>query len=505
MVAGGMTILTKTIRQQHQRRAAAWRGTCCTESGYPCAGLSQFAKPRRLAAAATTVARFQHHTAAKGNQLSDRRKVQEYRRVSFSSSSTTPTANDREIFHRPDSSSSSPLYNNTSGILLDFPPPDATNTNGMKMGEQQHRHEEGVLQSVDRKQQQQLDLNNIRSARSSPLRRNRSSALASTAAVATPTIFKQHQQHPPNFFPPLVGNSTGIVPVSAIHVASTIHLQKLSLSAVASEIPSLDQLHFGKNSVVMRLTSTTEHDTGNNNNPSSSSSSSSSSPRYMAVFRFGSIVFFNVAPPEAARITAVIKSLASEGAVQLGAERREQFGVLVVPPSEPTSELSSASAISTAALNETKTEISKGQQSEQSNVPLLSPMNNVSSTPSFAEAVTGDYCLVSELDMNSVAVISTIMAQTVALDRYSDTVDDLLSNFARINAIVSKTGNFTPTDKSFLFKTVAQNNSIVIDMISKVRIKDRSDTAWNLTKYESIHYGLKEEFVSVFFCFHTIA
>ena len=34
-------------------------------------------------------------------------------------------------------------------------------------------------------------------------------------------------------------------------------------------------------------------------------------------------------------------------------------------------------------------------------------------------------------------------------------------------------------------------------MISKVRIKDRSDTAWNLTKYETIHYGLKEEFVRV--------
>ena len=111
------------------------------------------------------------------------------------------------------------------------------------------------------------------------------------------------------------------------------------------------------------------------------------------------------------------------------------------------------------------------------------------------EPVTGDYCMVPELDMNGVAVIGTIMGQTVTLDSYSDTVEELLTNFARINSTVTQTGSFTTGDKSFLFKTVAQNNSIFIDMISKVRIKDRSDTAWNLTKYETIHYGLKEEFV----------
>jgi uncharacterized Rmd1/YagE family protein len=109
-------------------------------------------------------------------------------------------------------------------------------------------------------------------------------------------------------------------------------------------------------------------------------------------------------------------------------------------------------------------------------------------------AVTGDHCVVPELDMNGVAVISTIMAQTVALDSYNDTVDGLLANFAEINATVAKTGQFTPSHKDFLLRTVAQNNSIFIDMISRVRIKDRSDTAWNLIKYEDIHYGMKEEF-----------
>ena len=104
----------------------------------------------------------------------------------------------------------------------------------------------------------------------------------------------------------------------------------------------------------------------------------------------------------------------------------------------------------------------------------------------FDAVVTGDYCTVPELDMNGVAVTSNIMAQTVALDSYADTVDDLLSNFAKNNSTVTKRGSFSATDKSDLFKTVAHNNSIFIDMISKIRIKDRSNTAWNLTKYETI-------------------
>ena len=46
----------------------------------------------------------------------------------------------------------------------------------------------------------------------------------------------------------------------------------------------------------------------------------------------------------------------------------------------------------------------------------------------------------------------------------------------------------------YVFSSVAQNNSIFIDMVSKLGIKDRSDTAWNLSQYEDIHEGMKEEF-----------
>jgi uncharacterized Rmd1/YagE family protein len=227
-----------------------------------------------------------------------------------------------------------------------------------------------------------------------------------------------------------------LFPVSAIHIAQTIDLFPL-VSTVFTHNLIRKQL-FGKNSIVVQLPPKSEQD----------------APRYVAVFRFGSVVFLNVSPPEIAQLVRDIKKYSKEP-VPTDFERKESFGILVKPD----------------MLEETTEEES-------------------TSTPT----VTGDYCIVPELDMNGVAVISNIMGQTVALDTYNDTVDDLLANFASINSTVAKTGKFTSTDRDSLFKTVAQNNSIFIDMISKIRIKDRSETAWSITKYESIHYGLKSEF-----------
>ena len=86
------------------------------------------------------------------------------------------------------------------------------------------------------------------------------------------------------------------------------------------------------------------------------------------------------------------------------------------------------------------------------------------------------------------------MAHTVALDSYNETVDELLASFAKINNTVKKTGNFTAMERETIFKIVAQNNAIFIELIAKLGIKDRSDTAWNLAIYERIYDEMKDEF-----------
>ena len=126
--------------------------------------------------------------------------------------------------------------------------------------------------------------------------------------------------------------------------------------------------------------------------------------------------------------------------------------------------------------------ISPGFERKENFEVMIQP--NLQDVP---HVVNGDFCVVQELDMNATAVIARIMAQTVALDSYSDIVDTLLANFANINSTVTQTGSFTEIERSSLFQVVSQNNSVFIDMISKLGIKDRSDTAWNLSQYEKVH------------------
>lgn len=275
-----------------------------------------------------------------------------------------------------------------------------------------------------------------------------------------------------------------LVPVEAIHIAEKIDMIQLLASASFGQqrTTSKKKLYGNKHLSygVFQLDST---ETGISpqdaisslsSNNASSVDTAKNSQQFVAVFPFGSVVFFNVPSNEISVLVTQIKKFASEPTIS-GYERKEKYNVLIQEE-----------------IDTVEDEIDKNFIDQSVESADGSQLPNVLEEK---RDVTPDYCIVrNQLDMNGVAVISNIMAQTVALDTYSDTVDELLAKFAAINSTVKRTGKFTPTDRNFLFKTVAQNNSIFIDMISKTRIKDRSDTAWTLTKYETIHYGLKNEF-----------
>ena len=170
------------------------------------------------------------------------------------------------------------------------------------------------------------------------------------------------------------------------------------------------------------------------------------SPRFVAVFKFGSVVFHNCTTQESGRILSEIKKHSTD-AVSYGFEKTERFEVAVQPD-----------------------------------------------LPEASGDVTSEYATVKELEIHSVAVISKIMASSVALDSYADTVDELLAAFSTINSQVKTTGEFSPMDKETLFKVVAQNNSLMMNIIGKLGIKDKSDIAWELAEYESVYEGMKREF-----------
>jgi len=211
--------------------------------------------------------------------------------------------------------------------------------------------------------------------------------------------------------------------VEAFYAAKTIDLTALVNSSLPS---SATRWIYQRDSILLEL-----------------SSVSCDMPSYVAVYRFGSIVFVNVNPRLKTKLLKSVKKFASEPSVT-GLEKRENFGLLVNPDAP---------------------------------VPR----------------VTTDHCVVQELDMNAVGVISEVLAKSVALDAYSETVDNMLDNFAQINSKIS-TSSKMDLDKKMLFSKIAQNNRIFIDLISKLRIKARSQIAWDKGEYEVIHSGMLTEF-----------
>ena len=168
--------------------------------------------------------------------------------------------------------------------------------------------------------------------------------------------------------------------------------------------------------------------------------------RYVAIYRFGSVVFFNLTTKESSRLLEQIKKHAVDP-IAVGFERREHFEMALQPHLETAT-----------------------------------------------GKITADRAGIRELDMNTVGIVSNIMGQTVALDWHNDTVDELLAKFSSVNSSVERTGGFTSIERHTLFQVVARNNSLFIDMVSKLGIKDRSDTAWHLSQYEGLHEGMRKEF-----------
>ena len=61
------------------------------------------------------------------------------------------------------------------------------------------------------------------------------------------------------------------------------------------------------------------------------------------------------------------------------------------------------------------------------------------------------------------------MAQTVALDHYAESVERMIVSFMGMNMKIEKTGNFDLLNKKDLYKLVASNNTVITNVLSKVR------------------------------------
>ena len=165
-------------------------------------------------------------------------------------------------------------------------------------------------------------------------------------------------------------------------------------------------------------------------------------PRYLVVYKYGSAVFFNMGRREREECLKLVRSFAK---APLAVPCTDDYRVMVRPGLEPWAQFEA------------------------------------------------DHVVLKRLDLNNVSVIGTVLAQTVALEHHEIKVDNMIEIFSGLNKSTEETGEMD-ISKARLFKLVAENNNTLTELVTRMRLLGRSDTAWQYAQYDAVWNGLRKDF-----------
>ena len=165
-------------------------------------------------------------------------------------------------------------------------------------------------------------------------------------------------------------------------------------------------------------------------------------PRYLVVYKYGSAVFFNMGRREREECLKLVRSFAK---APLAVPCTDDYRVMVRPGLEPWAQFEA------------------------------------------------DHVVLKRLDLNNVSVIGTVLAQTVALEHHEIKVDSMIEIFSGLNKTTEETGEMD-ISKAKLFKLVAENNNTLTELVTRMRLLGRSDTAWQYAQYDAVWNGLRKDF-----------
>ncbi|CCI49891.1 hypothetical protein ABG067_006732 [Albugo candida] len=270
------------------------------------------------------------------------------------------------------------------------------------------------------------------------------------------------------------------MPIRAIHVARKMDLNALFQKLYTDRRQVSHYLH--RDSIVLKLCGSTSHSVpaasnsqldpeipGSFSHVDSSSSFTHSKGRraqekWIVYFDYGALVFFNCDPPLITTLTRHAKRFCTDTFDNRGHD--EELLLISNPTLTNWSELLE---------------------------------NNI---------------LVQEIDHINIHVIAGVLAQTVALEHYERQIEAILTEFENLNAAVERRQGPRRSSPFFfggllgskqteqqhyrqLFEIVATNNTLLIDLVSKLRVIDRKrpgDAEWSHTRYHRMWETLLEEF-----------
>ncbi|KAL3138013.1 hypothetical protein ABBQ38_005249 [Trebouxia sp. C0009 RCD-2024] len=107
--------------------------------------------------------------------------------------------------------------------------------------------------------------------------------------------------------------------------------------------------------------------------------------------------------------------------------------------------------------------------------------------------LTPERIILRQLEFSNIRTLSHVLGQSVALDRYAEVAERMLSNFMHMNSTMKRRGDFKDVKKSKLLSLVAENNMILTDIIAKLGLQERFDIAWKSNQHNEVYEHLREE------------
>ncbi|KAL3681090.1 hypothetical protein R1sor_024046 [Riccia sorocarpa] len=224
------------------------------------------------------------------------------------------------------------------------------------------------------------------------------------------------------------------IPVKAFYISRSVDLKALAREPFAEVVTS-------RNNLIIRCADRPPHSPVTADNPEMACLGFVKE-RYMVVFQYGSVVFFNFGDLEEVESLDKVRKYCSD---EFRETRKDDYGVLVRP---------------------TLPEWSEGGH---------------------------DRVMLRKLDTDNIRVISSILGQSIALDHYAKKVDEMVTTFSELNRGMEQTGTFTMTRKS-LFQLVAAANTTLADVILRLGLLERSDAAWKDANYAQIWEYMRDDF-----------
>jgi len=107
--------------------------------------------------------------------------------------------------------------------------------------------------------------------------------------------------------------------------------------------------------------------------------------------------------------------------------------------------------------------------------------------------VTTEALFIRKQEQKVNKIVAKILAQSVALESYEDEFEKVEGKFVLLNRQLSRRGKLSLSSKEVM-RLIAKNNLVVHEIVSRIGVLEKPESAWDSGMIDSLHARLSDEF-----------